>query len=295
MMNSRTLLNLALLLIVILLITVVVLEPGKTPAPAPVLLTGLENSDVHKIKILRKNKDSIELEKIAGQWQMRAPYSLSANRYKVDSVLKVLKTETAAHYDMNGLDPARYDLLDPAVSMRINDTLQIDFGNLEPLQKQRYVRIDKQLYLIPDYYYYQLIGSSTDYLNHALINENEKITRLELPELSLALTDGKWAVRPENTDYPADAYSDLFNEWQHAQAIELRPLTKKHESTDKPIRVFLQGRDTPIEYRLQRTEDEFILRRPDKNIEYVMAADKADALLSLQMRKTDTDDTPAEK
>jgi len=62
-MTSRTLLNLALLLIVLILVAVVVLEPGKAPEPEAVLLTDLKDSDVSKIKIVRKDKDTIELEK----------------------------------------------------------------------------------------------------------------------------------------------------------------------------------------------------------------------------------------
>jgi len=222
---------------------------------------------------------------------MLAPFKLPANDYKVASVLKLLATESAAQYNFADLDPARFDLLTPALSISFNDSLSIDFGNTEPLYKQRYVRIDRQLYLIPDYYYYQLVGNSTDYLDHALLAEGSKIIRLELPDLTLALTEGKWTLSPKNEDYSADAYTDLLNEWQHAHALELRPLKsgEKKDSTSKQIRVFLQGSDTPIRYTLHQAEDEFILTRADKNIEYVMAADKADALLSLQKSTPDAE------
>ena len=294
-MTSRTLLNLALLLIVLILVALVVLEPGKTPEPEAVLLTDLKDTDVSKVKIVRKDRDTIELEKKSGHWQMLAPYALPANDYKVASVLKLLATETAARYNLSDLDPARFDLLTPALSISFNDSLKIDFGNTEPLQKQRYVRIDRQLYLIPDYYYYQLVGTSTDYLDHALIPKGEKIIRLELPDLTLALKEGKWTLSPENKDYSADAYTDLLNEWQHAHAVELRAMKSedKKNPSNKPlgkqIRVFLQGSEIPIRYTLHRTEDEFVLIRPDKNIEYVMASDKADALLGLQKSTPDVE------
>ncbi len=294
-MTSRTLLNLALLLIVLILVAVVVLEPGKTPEPKTVLLTNLKDSDVNKIKIIRNDKDTIELQKTEQQWQMLAPYSLAANNYKVASLMKLLKTESVAQYDMHHLDPARYDLLSPALSINFNDSLNIDFGNLEPIQKHRYVRIDQQLHLIADYYYYQLVGSTTDYLDHALIEQTEKITRIELPGLTLAITDGKWMLSPENENYSADAYTDLFNEWKLAHAVELRPLTVTKKMADSQVRIFLQGHDAPIEYKLFQTDDEFILSRIDKNIEYVMAADKADALLGLQKRPSDDKQNPAPK
>lgn len=294
-MTSRTLLNFALLLIVIILITLVVLEPGKAPEPEAVLLSRLKTTAINKIKISRKDSDTIELKKISGHWQMLAPYDLAANNYKVEAVLKLLKTESAAQYEMSDLDPARYDLLKPTVSISFNDSLQIDFGNLEPLKKQRYVRINTQLHLISDYYYYQLVGSTTDYLDHALIGEGEKIRRIELPELSLTLTDGKWTLEPEKEDYSADAYTDLLNEWQHAHALELRPIKKSITTKNRQVRVFLQTRDTPISYSLLQTEDEFILRRIDKNIDYVMAADKAEVLLGLQKRTTTAEQTKTAK
>ncbi|VAX11086.1 hypothetical protein MNBD_GAMMA25-1482 [hydrothermal vent metagenome] len=286
-MTSRTRLNLALLLIVLSLMTIVVLEPGKTPEPEAVLLTNLNSSDINKIKITRRDIDTIVLEKKSDHWKMLSPYTLAANDYKVEAVMKLLKIESAAQYDINQLDPVNYGLINPAVSILFNDSPQIDFGNLEPLHKQRYVRIDQQLHIIPDYYYYQLVSSVTDYLDHALIHEGEKITRIELPELTLALIDKKWTLSPENKNYSADAFTDLLNEWQYAHAVELRPLTKPRKNTGKSIRIFLQGRDIPIEYSLYQMEDEFILSRVDKNIEYVMAADKTDALLSLQKRSVD--------
>jgi len=293
-MTSRTLLNLALLLIVLILVALVMFEPGKTPGPEAVLLTDLKNSDISKIKIVRKDRDTIELEKQSGHWQMLAPFKLPANDYKVASVLKLLETESVAQYNFAALDPARFDLVSPTVSISFNDSLRLDFGNTEALHKQRYVRIGKQLHLIADYYYYQLVSNSTDYLDHALIAEDGKIIRLELPDLTLALTDGKWTLSPKNEDYSADAYTDLLNEWRHAHAVELRPLKsgEKKDSASKQIRIFLQGSKSPISFALHQTEDEFILTRADKNIEYVMAADKTGALLGLQKSVPDAKPEP---
>ncbi len=283
-MTSRTLLNLALLLIALILGTLVMLEPGKTPEPKPELLTSMKGADVKQIKIIRRSKNTIKLQKQAKHWRMLTPFNLPANDYKVESVLNLLKTESTARYDLAKLDPARFDLVKPVVSIDFNRSLKIDFGNIAPLQKQRYVRIGKQLHLIPDYYYYQLIGSATDYLDHALIPKGKKIIRLELPTLTLALKDSKWTLTPKDESYSADAYTDLLNEWQQAHALELRPLKNKDTTklSDKQIRILLQGSDKPIIYNLQQTADEFILIRADKNIEYVMPKDKAKALLNLQ-------------
>lgn len=283
-MTSRTLLNLALLLIVLILVAVVMLEPGKKPEPKPELLTSMKASAVKQIKIVRRDKGTIELQKQSDHWRMLTPFKLPANNYKVESVLNLLKTESVARYDLAKLDPARFDLVKPVVSIDFNDSLKIDFGNIAPLQKQRYVRIGKQLHLIPDYYYYQLIGSATDYLDHALIPEGKKIRRLELPTLTLALKDGKWMLTPKDESYSADAYTDLLNEWQHAHALELRPLKDKNKKNlpHKQIHILLQGNNKPITYSLQQTDDKFILIRADKNIEYVMPKDKAGSLLKLQ-------------
>ncbi len=289
-MTSRTLLNLALLLIVVILGTVAMLEPGKTPTPKPELLTHMKSSAVKQIKIVRRDKGTIELQKQAKHWHMVRPFSLPANDYKVESVLNLLQTESIARYDLTDLDPARFDLVKPVVSIFFNHSLKIDFGNIAPLQKQRYVRIGKQLHLIPDFYYYQLIGSATDYLDHALIPEGKKIIRLELPNLTLALKNGKWTLSPKDESYSADAYTDLLNEWQHANAIELHPLKKKDKKNTglKQIRVFLRGSKTAIRYGLQQNGNKFILIRADKNIEYVMPKKQARFLLKLQKSPPDT-------
>ncbi len=292
-MISRTLVNLALLVIVLILVAVVIFEPGKTPRPKPELLTSMKSSDVKQIKIIRRHKGTIELKKQSAHWRMLKPFNLPANNYKVESVLNLLQTESIARYDLTDLDPARYDLVTPAVSILFNNSLKIDFGNIAPLQKQRYVRIGKQLHLIPDYYYYQLVGSATDYLDHALIPEGKKIVRLELPDLTLALKGGKWTLSPENKDYSADAYTDLLKQWKHAIALELRPLKDKNKknTAHKQIHIFLRGNDKPINYTLLHTRDKFILIRADKNIEYVMPKNKAATLLHLQKSTPDTTTT----
>lgn len=289
-MTSRTLLNLALLLIVVILGTVAMLEPGKTSKPKPELLTHLKSSAVKEIKIVRRDKDTIELQKQAKHWRMVTPFSLPANDYKVESVLNLLQTESIARYDLTDLDPTRFDLVKPIVSIDFNNSLKIDFGNISPLQKQRYVRIGKQLHLIPDFYYYQLIGSATDYLDHGLIPKGKKIIRLELPGLMLSLKNGKWTLSPKDETYSADAYTDLLNGWQHANALELHPLKEKDKKNTelKQIRIFLRGSKTVIRYSLQQNKNKFILIRADKNIEYVMPKKQARFLLRLQKSPPDT-------
>lgn len=278
-MRSRLLLNLALLLAIIGLALLVIYEPGKQPEPTLPKLTGLKPQDVSTIHIQRVTTNPVTLYKHQEIWYMREPYKLPANDFRVQSLLRLLQTESHAQHDLSKLDPAKYGLDKPRATITFNDKLKIEFGNTESLSKQRYVRIGNTLHLIVDTFYYQAASPATGYASHAILPPG-KITALQLPDMQLTLKDGHWQLQPPREDRSADVLTELIDNWQSAQAIQLKPFEAKN-LPKVDIQVTLSDQKQPIRYSLQKTGDDISLLRQDVRMRYFISEDTLNQLTKL--------------
>lgn len=292
-MRSRLLLNLILVLVIIGLALLVIYEPGKQPEPSLPKLTELKPQDVSTIHIERATADPITLYKQQGVWYMQEPYRLPANDYRVQSLLRLLQTESHAQHDLSQLDPAKYGLDKPRATITFNDKLKIAFGNTESLSKQRYVRIGNTLHLIVDTFYYQAASPATGYASHAILPTG-KVTALQLPDMQLTLKDGQWQLHPPREDRSADVLTELIDNWQSAQAIQLKPFEDR-VLPKANIQVTLDGQKQPIRYTLQKHGDDITLLRHDVKMRYFISDDTLNQLTKLPAPtpQPDIEKTPA--
>lgn len=293
-MASRLWLNLALLLLIAILGIIVFYEPGKQPAPVPVRLTQLTPASITHIHIKRISGKDIELVKEAdGQWWMHNPYHLPANEFRVQSLLRLVETESLSNHALAQLQPATYGLDQPRAIVTFDRSTQISFGNTEPLQQRRYVQIGDQLHTIVDTFYYQAAANPTIYLNHALLPPDANIIKLGLPTLQLAFKDGQWQRTPSHPEYSADASVELINNWRHAQALEIRANNIKDAKAD--IEIVLAEQAEPIRFKLLQTEDETSLIRLGMGLQYIIANETSDNLLALPEADAETTEQPSQQ
>jgi len=284
-MSSRNLLNLVLLGTVLALIVIIVIEPGKTPEPTNPRLTTLKQDEINHIFIQRNTGKDIELEKINASWQMRKPYQLPANDFRMQSLLRLVEAESHSQNDLSKLDSKKFGLDKPRARITFNKQQTILFGNNEPLQQRRYVQTDNILHLIIDTFYYQLAARETTFIDHGLLAGKQDIVKLELPELLIEFKDGKWQTTPKNENISADAVTDLINQWRNTQAIEMRE-AKKHTSK-KTAKVYFKDQEQPMIFSILDSKDETTLIRNDVGLEYVITIDNLKKLLSLTAASKD--------
>ena len=279
-MISRLWLNLALLLLLGILLLVVVYEPGREVEPPPTTLTQLTPETVNHVHLKRITGKDVELVKESdGQWWMHNPYHLPANEFRVQSLLHLSQAQSLSSHALNELQPATYGLDKPRVIVTFNRTEQIKFGDTEPLQQRRYVQAGDQLHTIVDTFYYQAAASPTIYLNYSLLPPAVNIVKLVLPGLQLSIEEGQWQRTPQHPELSADASIELINNWQHAQALELRPTEVKDGKAD--IEVYIKGQAEPIRFKLLQTEDEVSLIRLGMGLQYIIADEVHQRLASL--------------
>ena len=287
-MASRLWLNLALLLLIGILVLIVVYEPGKEVEPQPLKLTHLTPETVTHVHLKRTSGNAIELVKVSDdQWWMHNPYYLPANTFRVQSLLRLTQAESLSSHPLKDLQPATYGLDKPRAVVTFNRTEQVKFGDTEPLQQLRYVQVGDMLHTVVDTFYYQAAGSPTNYLAHNLLPTEIDIIKLDLPDLQLVLQEGQWQRTPPHTELSADASVELINYWQHAQALELRPTDLKDGKAD--IEIFIKDQSDPIRFKLLQTEDEVSLIRLDVGIQYIVADEVYQRLLSLPAPATQAD------
>ncbi|MFO8025117.1 DUF4340 domain-containing protein [Thiohalophilus sp.] len=278
-MRARLLLNLALLVTVIVLVLLVSYTPDEDETPVTSQLTNLMPDNVNRIRLQREAQEPVTVYKEQGTWYMQQPYQLAANDYRVQALLRLLQTEYDTAHRLDELEPARYGLEQPRASLTYNDSLVIEFGDSEPLSKQRYVRIDNRLYLLPDTHYYHTISPATGYLSHAPLPEG-KIIALTLPDLRLDLEAGQWQARPPQPEHSADALTELIANWRNAQALRLEPYTQD-SLPETDIEVQLQGRENPVRFTLQIKDGQPGLLRHDARMRYVINDEIRQQLLQL--------------
>lgn len=281
-MSSRNLLNLGLLIFIVILVILLIYTPGKDE-PAKTKLTTLKQGDITHIKFTRNTLPPVALTKQNGHWYMSDPYQVPANDFQVQTLLRLIETNSLARYDLHGKDLTKYKLDKPQASITFNDALTIEFGGTAALNQNRYVRIGDTMHLIIDTFFYQLNTKATYFVSHALLPSGSQITLLQLPDLKLELQDGKWNTSPQQEGFSADATTELINAWQFGQAMDIQPYTKKlnPESIKETITVALKKQHHPIQLELIKSNEKFILGRRDLGLQYIFPMETAEQLLRL--------------
>ncbi len=281
-MTKRNLLNLILLLFISVLIVFVIYEPGKDKALTPPLLTDLKISDIQNIKISRHRMSSeqqdISFSKTENGWVMVKPHHLTANTFRIDSILKLLSTVSLSKNNLEKLDPATFGLTEPYATITFNNTAII-FGHNKSLKHHRYVQIGSSLHMIKDTFYYQLTAKTESYIDHKLLPEKSKIQKLNLPGLKLKQEDGEWNVTPKADSFSADSINQLISEWQLSQAYDLNKV-KVQPGTKPDITVHLKNNKV-IRFKIKINEESFSLLNIDSGLRYILSADRKNKLLNL--------------
>lgn len=283
-MSKRNILNLILFITILLLVVLVIYEPGKDKPITPTILTTLNADDINHIKIIRhqatKEEQDISFKRTDFGWQIEKPYNLSANTFRINSILELLSTVSLSQNNMGNLNPATFGLDKPNATIVFNDTTAVVFGHNKSLKNHRYVKIGSTLHMIKDTFYYQLTAKTESYIEHKLLPEKSKIFELNLPNLNLEkLSTGKWEVTPKKYSFSADAVNQLISEWQLSQAYDLNK-TKAQSNINPDITITLSNKNI-IRFKIKHNKENFGLFNIDSGIQYILSADRKNKLLNL--------------
>lgn len=293
-MNKRWLINLILLAAIALMALLLTLRPGKQ-AEEKYTLTTLNKEDIDRITLLRPTRDKLVLDKLNNRWQLTAPVNARSNRFNVSNLLKLAGTESSIRFAANDKALAQYGLDKPAASIILNDvTLKV--GSSHPIKQERYVQAGNWVYLVAINRLRMSENPYTDFISSALIEEDAKLTGLNLGQQQLVYQDGKWSLTPENKAVSGDNINQFVNEWRLTHALSVDRYNNKPVEQWLSITLHKQQADKAgptrtdvIKLGVVSYKPEFVLYRPDEKLEYRFSEDTGKRLLQLKPDEKKTD------
>jgi hypothetical protein len=281
-MSPRGLLNLALAGLAVGLGLLAWYRPGLEPATEPRPLTTLAADGVTRIEVERGQRPPLAFTRQGGGWQLAGDPPLPASPFQVRSLLAILDAGVRRGYAAGELNLPELGLAPPRARITLNGTTSIDIGDTEPLEGLRYVRHGTDVALVEDRYQPLINADRSNFIERRLLGEDADITRLVLPDLTLARSDdGHWSLSPDDPSIGADAIQRLLENWQRASALFVRPLDAAADDTGTTIRVELAGAGAPLVFRLQARSPELVLARPELGIRYHFSEGAARRLLEI--------------
>ena len=281
-MGKRMLLNVWLAIALLALVWVVWKEPGHAPKPPEVKLTAMSPAAISKIAITNHN-GSITLSKQGAAWRMSQPVEVAANGVRVDDLLGLLQTKSLSRFAAAGRDLSEYGLAKPAVRLRLNDA-EILFGGVTPVDQQRYVQVGDTIHLISDRYMFELSGDSAAWISRDLVPPGAQIVALQVPDGKLSRNDkGEWLETPPEKGFSTDAAQALVDAWRDAQALRVTPYEKQPAHGE--VVIGLAGQAQALRYQIIARRPELILARPEIGVQFYVASERADRLLSVKTPK----------
>jgi hypothetical protein len=278
-MSARTLLNLALAMLALLLVAVVWLRPGLEPETTPATITTLEPGQVSSINITRLQGAPLGFRKQNDVWLIESDPPIPADAFQLRTILALLQANSIRSYPAEALDLKGLGLDPPQASIMFNGT-RIAIGNIEPIDKLRYLKTDTTIHLVEDRYQHLLNAGFNNFVRRHLLPEDASIIALQLPGLTLQQGNGiNWQLVPDDPDTSADAINTLLNNWLHASALYVRRL--EPGEFDNTISLTLKGENEPVVFTLISREPDLVLARPEWGIQYHLTADVGQGLLAL--------------
>ena len=280
-MNTRWLLNLSLLLGVIVLGVFISTSQQDDDAPQP-RLGGPVADAVSSIEIKRQGLADISLLKTAaGKWHMQNPYMITANTSAINKLLELPNTISRTLFPAAGHDLATYGLAPEKASLQLNEIRYL-FGNIEHINKRRYIMLDNSVHMTTDLFYHQLRTAPEHFINGSLLDDDIDVATFELPGLQLNRSArGDWAIsgsKADGRDISADAITRLLQHWQHKQVTQITPAQQL--DSNQTARLILAD-NSVIEFAIVRTENELLLVRKDLRLQYHFPVVQAPDLLEL--------------
>jgi len=276
-MRSRWVTNLLLLIAIAALGLVVHFEPGIEQAPEATTITALTADDIQRVHLNRPVRgDMVLLKADTKGWFIERNPPLPADSFQVNALLRLVQQEAVRSYPVAGLELAQLQL-DPPYATAIMNDVAIEFGNLEPLQGLRYIRVADRVHLIPDLYLHLVEAGYTQFVRRRLFDAGAHISAIKLPGLSIRQPAGNWVVEPEQ-EIPADELQRFIDDWQQATALNVQAADAA--ASGETVEITFSGSPDKLSLVIVSREPELVLARPDLGIQYHMGS-TAGRLLTL--------------
>lgn len=160
----RRWLNLGLLTAASGLAALIWFEPAQEQQMnIPPLLLDLASTQIERIEIERLGQDRLAFERRGEHWEMTTPSVGPANPVLMNPILELAELRCPQRYAAAGLDLRQLGLDPPRLRLRVNGQ-EIRFGNVVPMDSQRYMQVSATVHLCSDSVYPLLSSAAASFL-----------------------------------------------------------------------------------------------------------------------------------
>ncbi len=240
-------------------------------------LTTIVRNDINHISISRLDSTDVELEKVTSGWQIMKPIKAPANTKRIELLLSFLETPSYAQIEADDAMLSKFELKPANIVLTLDD-YTVAFGAIEPLSKHRYVLIDNMIHLITDRVTPLLNANATSFIENKLIANKNIITKLALPLLNnntvlsesviIENKNGHW--QSDLSIISTDTLTALVENWQHAYALQVRPLEQSNEidSSVHKISLWFNHEKQAVEYTLKLSDNALFIFNEQQQLSY---------------------------
>ena len=132
------------------------LERERTLGVQP--LTSLDPATIQRVEIRCSDCQTRRFERAGTGWRMLEPYAQAANTDSVARLLAVAMAPVRTRAKIAEYDPAKLGLAPAQFTLKYDD-LTIEIGNEDPIEHDRYVKLDGELLRVPDRFSARLLES----------------------------------------------------------------------------------------------------------------------------------------
>jgi hypothetical protein len=277
-LRDRWIVNIVLLAISIMLVLLVMLD--EEPTSEVHTLGSYLNEPINEIRINRQGRQEIHFRLSGDYWQMLNPYQARAETSLVNQILGLVSLEANKVADTQAINLADFGLAPPDMSIHLNQQ-QIDFGDSQPVNKQRYIELAGQILLIPDRFMMHLKTGSISYIDRHLLPQGSKINSLKI---------GDSTIDPDGPNNQSTAWQSIKANW-----VSLAAEDQQAKGID--IRIELQGETAELHYIAEKREADVVLTDMQSRLEYHLPITSYDSLgivFDNETRVAADDDAPSD-
>lgn len=281
-LRRRWLLNAALLVLIGALAWLAIYRAGQEKDVTGPPLTTFTAGAVLQVRIERPNHPVITLEKTGAEWTLTVPIRARANRFNVESLLRIITAPGATRFPVVAANLAKFGLDKPQSRVWYGNE-EIAFGSLHPLNNQIYVQYKDEVVLIPGHYLGAALFPYTNFIDSRLFEENRKITAIRLPDFALTQENGAWQKQPPDRKLTSDRLNDFAAEWQNASALGVEKYSGKEVLDRIEIASMRDGKTEKLTLGILAYKPDFVLHRQDENLEYHFTEEAGKRLLNISL------------
>jgi hypothetical protein len=277
-MKNRWLLNLLLAVVVAGLGLFVALKNDDQKQKPP--LTSLKMTDIRSVRLVRADGSETYLTQCDNAWRLQTPVRARAHAFAVENLIRLSTAPVDADVSADARSLADYGLDKPAVRVFLNDE-ELAVGGRHPFKNLHYVLAQNRVRLVAANAVAPTLRRATDFIDTKLLAENQKLTGIEMSRFKLLRKDGTWQRAPKDEKASSDAINLFVSHWQFASALSV----KRHEggAAIGTIKLTMDdnGKPATLTLKIIKHESEFVLLRPDENLEYHFPVDVGKRLTAL--------------